>query len=269
MEDMRKLVSQCHARGIKIIIDMVLNHSSTQHPWFIAACDALRAGDMDNPYVDYYCFTKQPAQKYIPVSGTDWYYEEQFSGGGMPDLNLDSEAVFEEIRSIFAFWLQDVGVDGFRLDAVTSYYAANTDLNVEFLRKINALAKEIKPGCYIVGEAWTGLTEIARYYESGADSFFLFPASQAEGYIARAIRARSRNAQSYMGYLTDVYAAIPEGLRAPFLGNHDTGRAVGSLQARSSLPRAQPYEAQFPRHREGQKRVCVLRRLCAGDEAYL
>jgi len=238
MEDMRALVTECHARGIRIIIDMVLNHSSSQHPWFVKACDALRAGDTQNPYVDYYCFSQKSGQKTVPVSGTDWHYEEQFSGGGMPDLNLDSEALFAEIEDIFAFWLTDVGVDGFRLDAVTSYYAANVDKNVEFLNKISALAKGMKPGCYIVGEAWVGLTEIARYYESGADSFFLFPASQAEGYICRTIRARSRNAQSYKGYMEDVLAAIPDGLLAPFLGNHDTGRAVGSLQARSSLPRA-------------------------------
>lgn len=238
MEDFRELVEQCHARDIRIIIDMVLNHSSSQHPWFTQACDALRSGDMSNPYINYYCFSREQLQKYAPVEGTDWYYEEQFSGGGMPDLNPDSEALWTQIEDIFAFWLCDVGVDGFRLDAVTSIDAANTEKNVVFLRRVNDLAERLKPGCYIVGEAWTGLTEIAEYYESGVDSFFLFPASQAEGYICRAIRARSRNAQSYKGYLEDVYAAIPDGLLAPFLGNHDTGRAIGSLQARSSLPRA-------------------------------
>ena len=238
MEDMRALVAACHERGIAIIIDMVLNHSSTEHPWFVSACDALRAGDTENPYVDYYCFTQKAAQKYIPVSGTDYYYEEQFEGGHMPDLNLDSEAVFGEIRDIFTFWLQDVGVDGFRLDAVTSYYANNTLKNVECLAKINALAKEIKPGCYLVGEAWTTLTEIARYYESGVDSFFLFPASQAEGYLARVLRARSKPAASFKGYMEDVLAAIPDGLLAPFLGNHDTGRALVSIQGRSSVAKA-------------------------------
>lgn len=238
MADMRALVNACHERGIKIIIDMVLNHSSVQHPWFIAACDALRAGDMSSPYIDYYCFTQKSAQKYVPVSGTDWAYEEQFEGGGMPDLNLDSEALWNEIRDIFSFWLQDVGVDGFRLDAVTSYYANNTPKNVEALAKVNALAEEMKPGCYLIGEAWTGLNEIARYYESGVDSFFLFPVSQAEGSIARVIRARSKNAQNYMSELCKIYDAIPDGLLAPFLGNHDTGRAIASLQARQNPERA-------------------------------
>ena len=238
LEDMRALVAACHERGIALIIDMVLNHSSTEHPWFVAACDALRAGDLENPYVDYYCFTQKAAQKYIPVSGTDYYYEEQFEGGHMPDLNLDSGAVFDEIRDIFTFWLTDVGVDGFRLDAVTSYYAGNTLKNVDCLAKIIAFAKEMKPGCYLVGEAWTGLTEIARYYESGVDSFFLFPAAQAEGYLARVIRARSKPAVSYKGYMEDVRAAIPDGLLAPFIGNHDTGRALVSIQGRSSVAKA-------------------------------
>lgn len=238
MEDFRALVSACHERGIAIIIDMVLNHSSSQHPWFTQACDALRSGDTDNPFVDYYCFTRKAAQKHVPVSGTDWFYEEQFEGGGMPDMNLDSDAVFAQIRDIFAFWLCDVGVDGFRLDAVTSYYASNVDRNVDFLARLKALADELAPGSYLVGEAWVGLTEIARYYESGVDSFFLFPASQAEGYIARVIRARSGNAESYKAYLEDVYAAIPDGLLAPFLGNHDTGRAIASLQARTKPARA-------------------------------
>ena len=238
MEDMRALVNECHERGIRLIIDMVLNHSSSQHPWFVEACDALRAGDMTNPYLDYYCFQQKDAQKHVNVPGTDWYYEEQFEGGGMPDMNLDSEALFAEFRDIFSFWLCDVGVDGFRLDAVTSFYASDVDRNVAFLSKVKALAEELKPGSYLVGEAWVGLTEIARYYESGVDSFFLFPASQAEGYICRAIRARSGNAKSYMGYLSDVYAAIPDGLLAPFLGNHDTGRAIGSLQARTNPDRA-------------------------------
>ena len=243
MEDFRELVAQCHARDIKLIIDMVLNHSSSQHPWFVAACDALRAGDVENLYVGYYCFQQKEAQKYIPVSGTQWYYEEQFSGGGMPDLNLDSEAVFAEIRDIFAFWLCDVGVDGFRLDAVTSYYTGDVDRNVAFLAKIKALAEELRPGSYLVGEAWTGLTEIARYYESGVDSFFLFPASQAEGYICRALLARSKNAASYQSALEKVYAALPGRLLAPFIGNHDTGRAVGSLQARKNTGRAKFAEA--------------------------
>ncbi|MBQ4088894.1 MAG: hypothetical protein IJC56_03315 [Clostridia bacterium] len=237
LDDFRKLVKECHARGIKLIIDMPLNHSSLQHPWFIEAAKALRAGDTDNKYVSYYNFRQEGGMKYIQLSGTDWYYEEQFEGGGMPDLNLDNEDVMTEIRAIFDFWLNDVDVDGFRLDAVTSYYASDTVQNVAKLSEINNIAKELKPGCYIVGEAWTSLTDIAEYYKSGIDSFFLFPAAQAEGYIARVVRDRSPG-KAYAKFLNQTYEAIPEGILAPFIANHDTGRAIGSLQARSAPDRA-------------------------------
>jgi len=242
MEDFLALVEGCHERGIRLIIDLPVNHSSVQHPWFTQACEALRAGD-ENAFVDYYCFSKESGQKQVPVSGTEWYYEEQFSGGGMPDLNLDSEQMRAEIAAIMDFWLNECGVDGFRLDAVTSYYASDVEQNVAFLRWLNDTAKALKPGCFLVGEAWVGLSSIAEYYESGVDSFFLFPASQAEGYIARTIRARSKPAQQYVNFMQQVEEAMGDHLIAPFIGNHDTGRAVGSLQARSAPERAKFAEA--------------------------
>ena len=243
IDDFKALVNACHERNIRIIIDLPVNHTSTLHPWFTEACSALKNGESDNPYIDYYCFSEENGQKQIPVAGTDWYYEEQFSGGGMPDLNLDSEAVRTEIQKILDFWLNECGADGFRLDAVTSYYAADTAQNVAFLRWLNETAKSLKPGCFLVGEAWLGLTSIAEYYESGIDSFFLFPAAQAEGYIAKVIRARSKPAQQYIKYMEQIEESMSDVLIAPFIGNHDTGRAVGSLQARSVPERAKFAEA--------------------------
>ena len=126
---------------------------------------------------------------------------------------------------------------------MTCYYAADTAQNVAFLRWLNETAKSLKPGCFLVGEAWLGLTSIAEYYESGIDSFFLFPAAQAEGYIAKIIRARSKPAQQFVKYMEQVEAVMGDHLLAPFIGNHDTGRAVGSLQARSAPERAKFAEA--------------------------
>jgi len=237
LEDFRALVQACHERKIKLIIDVPLNHSSSQHPFFVDACDALMNGT-ESIFTEYYCFSRENGQKQVPVGESGWYYEEQFSGGNMPDLNLDSEAVREEIRRIFEFWLIDVGVDGFRLDAVTSYYAADTAQNVVFLRWLKGIAEEIKPGSYLVGEAWAGLTVISEYYQSGIDSFFLFPASQAEGSIAKTVRARSKPADVYVKAIKQYEEALGNRVWAPFLANHDTGRAIGSLQARQSLPRA-------------------------------
>ena len=231
--DLKALAEDCHARGIRLIIDLVVNHTSSQHPWFLEASEALRKGDLDNPYIGYYCFSQQAGGKMVPVSGTDWYYEEQFSGGGMPDLNLANPAVLEELRAIMAFWLNECDVDGFRLDAVTSFFTGNIAANVECLSKLKEMAEELKPGSYLVGEAWTSLSEIAQYYGSGIDSFFLFPASQAEGYIAQVIRSQ-KPASAYVVYLKQVEDALPSAIWAPFLSNHDTGRSVAAMQARTN-----------------------------------
>ena len=236
MEDMRQLVAAMHERGMRLIIDLPINHTSTQHPWFQAACEALKNGE-DSPYIAYYHFTRD--DKGVPLGDTGWYYEEQFSGGGMPDLALENPDVAEEIRAILAFWLTDVGVDGFRLDAVTSFFTGDVDKNVEFLAQLNGMCQEIKPGCYLVGECWAGLTVIAQYYERGVDSFFLFPASQAEGFIATSFRGRgSTHAEKFAKAYQNVLDAIPSGTLAPFLSNHDTGRTIGSVQGRSNLPLA-------------------------------
>ncbi len=231
LDDMRALVSECHERGIRVITDLVLNHTSTKHRWFTMACGALRMSNPGNKYVSYYNFYEAAGPNRVNLFGTNWYYEEQFAGGSMPDLNLLNPQVRQEIRSIMEFWLSDIGTDGFRLDAVTSY-GKDIIENVEILGWVNATAKEIKPSCYIVGEAWTSLDQIAKYYDSGIDSFFLFPASQAEGYIASSLSAM-KPARSYMKYLLMTESKI-DGIIAPFLGNHDTARILGILNASSN-----------------------------------
>ena len=236
LDDMRSLVDACHARGIRIIIDLVVNHTSNRHPWFTRASAALKMGNMTNKYISFYNFSDKKASKYTNLYGTDWYYEEQFQGGNMPDLNLSSPDVRKELTAIMAFWLNDVGVDGFRLDACTSYMGT-TDESVEFLRWLVDTAKALKPDCYLVGETWTSLAVIAQYYKSGIDSCFLFPASQAEGYIVSALRA-SKPAPLYVKNLLAAEQAIPDGILAPFLCNHDTGRSIGLLSARSDPAKA-------------------------------
>lgn len=240
MDDFRQLVEACHARGIRVIIDLPLNHTSTRHPWFLGAVESIQKRKYDSPYIDYYCFTETPeGNKYVKLNGTSWYYEEQFSGGGMPDLNLSSEAVLAEIRDIVTFWLTDVGVDGFRLDAVTSYHAANVAENVATLDGIKAMCEEAKPGSYLVGEAWVGQNTLAEYWQSTVDSFFLFPSAQAEGFIVKSLLGRSPDARKYAAGVESALALLPEGrVLAPFLCNHDTGRSIGILQARTLPERA-------------------------------
>lgn len=236
LDDFRAVVAGCHDRGIKLIIDLVVNHSSTRHPWFLEAAEALKKGRPDHPKVAYYNFTQEAGSNLVKLPGTNWYYEEQFAGGSMPDLNLNNPDLRGEIVQIMDFWLSDVGVDGFRLDAVTSFFTGKDPENIAFLRFLEEESERLKPGSYLVGECWKGLHAIADYYESGLESFFLFPAAQAEGYIAASIRAR-KPAQTYTKYLQVVQESLDEYILAPFLSNHDTGRTVGLVQGRQAPAR--------------------------------
>ena len=235
LEDMRALAARCRELGIRLIVDMPVNHTSTRHPWFVEAAQALAAGKEDDPAVARYNFSRTGGKGYAPLEGTDWYYEEQFAGGGMPDLNLDNPEVREEIRSIFDFWLNDVGVDGFRLDAVTSFYTGDAAKNIALLAELKAMAEALKPGSLLIGECWENLGTIARYYNSGVDGFFLFPSAQAEGFIAASLRARKNPAEKFAAAYQKTLDAIPEAALVPFLCNHDTGRTVGLVQGRANL----------------------------------
>ena len=233
-DDMRALIGACHERGIAVIVDLPVNHTSTAHPWFVAACEALRRGDADEPYVGYYNFARDARPGYAPLEGTEWYYEEQFSGGGMPDLNLDNPAVWDEIQRIFEFWLDGIGADGFRLDAVTSYHTGDVEANVACLDRLKSMAEAARPGSFLVGECWANLSTIARYSESDVDSFFLFPAAQAEGFIARSMNARRAPAETFAKEYGKVLDAMPDAWLTPFLCNHDTGRTVGLVRGREN-----------------------------------
>lgn len=229
LADFDALIAACDARGIAVTLDLVVNHSSSEHPWFLAACDALRQSE-DSPYIDWYGFTKGEGQHV--VSGTDWYYEGQF-GYHMPDLNLDNPDVRAEIASIIAFW-QERGVKGFRLDAVTSYYTGAPTSITEFLSFVTDTAHKSDPDCWVVGEAWTSETDILTYYESGIDSLFNFPCADSTGRLVKG--ALNANGAAVAAALADWNARLhevsPTSQDAPFLTNHDMARARGMLRSK-------------------------------------
>ena len=234
LDDMRNLVQKAHSMGIEIIIDLVVNHSSSNHPWFKAACEYLVShGEPGGEYGDYYNFSQTQKQGFQRVSGSAWYYECQFVGT-MPDLNLDSPNVREEIKNIMKFWLQDIGIDGFRLDAVTSFYTNSTQKSIDFLAFLNREAKAIKPDCYIVGEAWLGNNKAVReYYASGIDSFFCFPLATGTGKVADTLKdIRSNPGEVFGNLMLELEETYDIGILAPFLSNHDTAR-VASFTGRS------------------------------------
>lgn len=220
LEDFKVFLSSAHDKGIRVILDLPVNHTSSEHPWFLSAAEGP-----GSPYRDYCNWSDTPRDGYTEKNGA--WYESRFVDS-MPDLNLNNPDVRAEIENILRFWLEDVGIDGFRLDAVTSYYTGDLEENQEFLTWLGDTAHGIRPDSYLVGEAWDSLAAIARYAESSVDSFFLFPASQSEGWIAKILSRRSGAGAALGNYLEELETAMPENtIPAPFLENHDTGRTVG------------------------------------------
>ena len=241
MEDFHGLMAQCQKRDIRVIMDLVLNHSSREHPWFQEACRYLRtlsAGQKPDPaacpYVDYYHFlqAEQCPSGYHPVEEAEgWYYEGVF-GPHMPDLNFDCEGYQKEIRNILAFWTEK-GVDGFRLDAVKEYESGNIEKNIEILRWIQQTAREVNPDCFLVGEVWDSFSQMARYYESGITSIFNYPFGSSDGKIIKVLKGAGnpKVVESYAKALEKADSLYrsknPHYIDAPFLTNHDVGRAAG------------------------------------------
>lgn len=235
MEDYEALLSECHGRGIRVLMDLPFNHTSSEHPWFQTAAQYLKTlpegqdpDEKECPYFDYYNFTKEPADGYAQLEGTDWYYEARF-WSGMPDLNLDCAEVRREIADILSFW-QGKGVDGFRLDAVTSYYTENAQATSDFLQYVVNTAKGNDPDCYLVGEAWEDQSAYAKLYATGIDSLFDFRFAGQDGIIAGTVRG-NRKASYYAEALEkeeSLYRSMnPGAVNAPFYTNHDMARSAG------------------------------------------
>ncbi len=178
MRDMERLISEAKKRGISIIMDLVLNHTSDRHPWFR---EALKG--RDNPYHDYYvwregepgtppndmraCFGGS-AWEYVPELGQ--YYFHQYAVQ-QPDLNWDNPRVRRELYDMIRFWVNK-GVEGFRLDVIDSI-AKEPDKKItargpklhEYVRELSANAF-IEPGIVTVGEAWSADTGEAKKWSA-------------------------------------------------------------------------------------------------------
>ena len=246
MEDFEELLAQCERRGIRIIMDLVVNHSGSEHAWFRTACAylaGLEEGEEPDaeacPYIEYYHFTTSPGAGYNNVKGSSrFYYECQFSGD-MPDLNWGCEALREEIRSIMEFWL-DKGVAGFRLDAAKEFYSGNAARNIEVLSWLQETARSIDPEAYLVAEVWDSAAAITGYYESGITSIFSYAYGDTSGRIATALRAAGREnivgsfATSLEAWDAANRAMNEDYIDASFLSNHDVGRIMGFIAREES-----------------------------------
>lgn len=230
-EDLKELIELCNERNIKLILDMAFNHTSTQHEWFVQFRQARLNGDASNKYYDYYTFVtadeRVNGRTYQKIGGIDGYYECNFSTG-MPELNFDNPQVREEVLKVGKYYL-DLGVHGFRFDAIKYIYYGDTPKTVEFWEWYMDELLKINPDIYCVGECWSGEAEILEYY--GAMNCFNFVVSQAEGVMASA--AKGQSISKYTNYIEafqdNVQAKNPDGMAMSFLSNHDMDRIAGAF----------------------------------------
>ncbi len=238
LEDFEALIRECEQRGIRIIMDLVLNHTGDIHPWFMqmtAYLQTLPQGKAPSAeeckYLDYYNLSQSADAGYKKIPGTEYYYECRFSDD-MPDLNLSNPALRSDIRDIMKFWL-DKGVSGFRLDAAKEFWSGDTDRNVEFLNWVQTTATSLKPDCYLVAEVWDSFSRITDFYQSGITSIFNFPFGDSSGKIVDVLRGAGNPAMvsTYATALEKANNAYrgsnPSYIDAPFLSNHDVGRIAG------------------------------------------
>ena len=231
-EDLDELIALCHERGVKLILDLVINHTSKSNVWFGNFTRAHAKDDPTDPYYDWYSYYKKGetapgGRTFSALSGTDVFYECNFSGD-MPELNFDCPGVREEVLNIARYYL-DRGIDGFRFDAAKYVYFTDHDASVAFWKEyLNTLRAEY-PEMYTVAEVWDGDGITARYYP--ATNCFNFTTSQTEGLIASS--AKGGNAYGLTKYVESYLASIagtnPDAMYVPFIANHDNDRAAGYL----------------------------------------
>ncbi len=235
LEDLDAFLEGAHRRGIKVILDMVLNHSSSAHPWFLDS----QQGD-GAPKRDYYVWSptnlgwRRPwdgALAWYPL-GSAWYWG--LFSAAMPDLNLRNPAVEEELAAAMEFWLAR-GVDGFRLDAVRylveSGAGAVSDLpeTHDLLRRIRARLGSSHPDTLLVAEAWAPLEIAAGYYGAGDEAQLAFAFDLAEAVKAAAAAGDSAPIVNVLARTEAALAGKDRGFDAPFLSNHDQVRVLRAL----------------------------------------
>jgi alpha-amylase len=239
--DFARLVTEAHRRGIRIIVDLVVNHTSAKHPWFVES-----ASSPSSARRDWYVWSlidpawPQPwnanGRSWHPSHGA-WFYGLFWEG--MPDLNFRTPAVRDEVKRIAALWIAR-GVDGFRLDAAPLLVEsgpgrgqANTAETHQFWKELAASVRAQKPDALLVGEVWDETPIVGTYYGStdqiaGGDELPLtFDFALAER-ILEGIKAGE--ARGIVDKLREVQAVYPPGATdAVFLTNHDNVRLATAL----------------------------------------
>ena len=237
MEDLKALVKKAHSLDIKVILDGVFNHTSLYNSWYESAVLAHNKylkgqtlSEEEKKFNTLYKFydseeeARASGHKYYQAGANPYYYEGNFDRA-MPEFNFDSEFTYELIQRVIDFYMApEIGIDGFRLDAVKYYYLGENDKNVQVLTRIEEMMRENNPNAYGVGECWDSNTTIEKYYQSELDSFFYFPAAGSDGYIAISVNNKEKLKGNYYRGSKDLEAKCQNGIPAPFLNNHDMAR---------------------------------------------
>ena len=231
LDEFKTLVAEAHRRGIRIIIDLVINHTSDQHPWFQAAKE-----DINSPYRDWYIWNQTdphylgPWGQRVWHSSTTGFYYGLFEAF-MPDLNYKNPEVTAEMTKVYAFWLKNVGVDGFRLDAAKHLIESgreqqHTNATHEWYQSMYPVYKEMKPDALTVGELFGDNLNVASEYIQNKEFDLFFNFQLADAFI-RSARLEKANITGYTIELSNK--SIADLQYAPFLTNHDQNRIMSQV----------------------------------------
>jgi maltose alpha-D-glucosyltransferase/alpha-amylase len=229
--DAVELIEESHKRGIRIVADLVMNHTSDQHPWFQESRQ-----DRTNPKADWYVWSDDDQQWpdarviFVDTEKSNWTYDPQRSQyywhrffSFQPDLNYDNPEVAEQMLDVVRFWL-DIGLDGFRLDAVPYLFeregtnCENLPETHEYLKRVRKEVDAAFPGRVLLAEANQWPEDVVDYFGSGDECHmcFHFP-------VMPRMFMSVRREQRYP--LTEILARtpdIPDGCQwGIFLRNHD------------------------------------------------
>ncbi len=244
LDDFRRLVSECHKRGIKVVIDLVLNHTSNQHEWFKDSLEPKSA------HRDWYIWSnvdpgwKGPWNQRVwhaaPAAGPEareGFYYGLFSHV-MPDLNFRNAQVTDEVTQICRFWLANVGIDGFRLDAIRhlieeGQVQENTPATHAWLRDWYIITKGFNIDAMSIGEVWADSAQASSYV--GDQMSMVFEFALADAMIAS---VKAGNKTALVGAQDTVLKLYPPNQYGRFLSNHDQTRVMTQLKGDEGAMRA-------------------------------
>ncbi len=241
LEDYRNLVKEAHSRGIHVYMDLVIHHTSIFHRWFLNA--------RGNPLSEYRQYYRWMSETQISKMGLEvreltqdahtvnpWHSvkgdKERFLGvfsHDMADLNFDNAELRREIYDVIDFWLNEVGVDGFRLDAARHIYPDWEDeRNPVFWEEFRRRVEEIRPGTFLIGEVWAHTQHVAPFFK-GLTANFNFDLCQKIEQLL--VVGEQYGFVSWLQFQRGVFRQVSEGyVDAIMLSNHDQQRIGSTLR---------------------------------------